>query len=169
MGGRDAAQGIVGDLGGPLRPDPSTFLNVAPEAYLRVASDELVRALTTRGASKLPLVEAIDAAQMIDMFFARDEVLGFADGDLSWLRRVWTYHHAGHLDHPDPWWRFRVLTAIADALGIPDAPGAFQAPRASLPPVPADGGGWGSSGRQECGGGTGWYLGERLGRVAKEC
>ena len=88
MGGGDTARGIVGGLGGPLRPDPTVYLRVKPEAYLRVASDELVRTLTSEGSSALPLVQAIQAAQMVDMFFARDRVLGLADGDLSWLRRV---------------------------------------------------------------------------------
>ena len=156
MGGRDVAQGVVRGLGGPLRPSPSTFLSLAPEAYLRVASDELVRALATGGASGLPLVEAIELAQIVDIFFDREGVLGFADGDLSWLRRTWTFHRAGHMDSPDPSWRLRVLAAITGNLGIPGPPDAPQAPRALPPSVPADDGDRTSPERRGRGGGTGW-------------
>ena len=137
MGGGDPAREIVGGLGGPLRPDPGLYLRVKPEAYLRIATDEFVRKLTTEGSSAaLPLVDAIQAVQMVDMFFSRDRVLGLADGDLSWFRRAWIYHHAGHLDNPDPFWRYRVLTSVASALGVAPAdsrgvPGAFPAAGAS--------------------------------------
>ena len=83
MGGGDPAREIVGGLGGPLRLDPAIYLRVDPGSYLRIAADELVRKLTSEGSSALSLTEAIQAAQVIDMFFPRDKVLGPADGDLS--------------------------------------------------------------------------------------
>ena len=102
IGGNGPALEIVGGIGGPLRPDPATFLRVGLVGYLRIATDHLVRRLSRKGKSALPLSEAIQAAQMLDMFFPRDRVMGLADGDLSRFRRPWTYHHAGHLHDPDP-------------------------------------------------------------------
>ena len=83
IGGSGPALEIVGVVGGPLRLDPATFLRVDPVGYLRIATDELVRRLSKEGKSALPLSEAIQAAQMLDMFFPRDRVMGLADGDLS--------------------------------------------------------------------------------------
>ena len=105
MGGSGPAREVVGGIGGPLRLDPAVYLRVDPGSYLRIAADGLVRRLTSEGSSALPLTEAIQAAQMLDMFFPRDRVMRLADGDLSRFRRSWTYHHAGHLDNPDPGWR----------------------------------------------------------------
>ena len=119
MGGSGPAREIVGGIGGPLRPDPAVFLRVDPGGYLRIAADELVRRLSSEGRSALPLSEAIQAAQMLDMFFPRDRVMQLADGDLSRFRRSWswTYHHAGHLDNPDPGWRYPPLVTVVGALG----------------------------------------------------
>ena len=41
MGGSGPALEIVGGIGGPLRPDPATFLRVDPGGYLRIATDDL--------------------------------------------------------------------------------------------------------------------------------
>ena len=160
MGGGDPAREIVGGLDGPLRPDPGLYLRIKPESYLRIATDEFVRKLTSEGSSALPLVDAIQAVQMIDMFFSRDRVLGLADGDLSWLRRAWTYHHAGHLGNPDPCWRYRVLMTIASALGVAPVPGAFPAADTSPALSPTDIRSWGYHGRHERGGQAQWHAWE---------
>ena len=67
MGGSGPAREIVGGIGGPLRPDPATFLRVGPGVYLRIAADDLLRRLSSDGKSALPLSEAIQAAQMLDI------------------------------------------------------------------------------------------------------
>ena len=86
MGGDGFALEVVANIGGPLRPDLSTCVRVDPGAYLRVASNALVRRLAEGGRSALPICEAIQAAQTLDMFFSR-EGMGFADGDLNHFRR----------------------------------------------------------------------------------
>ena len=78
MGESGPALEIVGGIGGPLPPDPATYVRVDPVGYLRIATDELVRKLSREGGSAPPLSEAIQAAQMLDMFFPRDRVMGFA-------------------------------------------------------------------------------------------
>ena len=65
MGGSGPALEIVGGIGGPLRPDPATFLRVDPGGYLRIATDDFVRRLSREGRSALPLSEAIQAGQML--------------------------------------------------------------------------------------------------------
>ena len=96
---------------------------------------------------------------MIDMFFPRDKVLGLADGDLSWFRRAWTYHHAGHMDNPDPFWRYRTLMTVAGALGVAPVPGAPPATGASPAPAPSDNRSWGYYGERERSEHAGWHGG----------
>ena len=147
MGGEDPAREIGGGIGRPLRPDPALYLRVDPGSYLRIAADGLFRRITGGGRSALSLTEAIQAAQMLDMFFPRDKVMGLADGDLSWFRRSWTYHHAGHLDKPDPFWRYQPLMTVASALGVAPVSGMRLATGASPAPAPADDRGWGEHSR----------------------
>ena len=147
MGGEDPVREIVGGgIGGPLRLDPAMYLRVDPGSYLRIAADELVRRLTSGGRSALSLTEAIQAAQMLDMFVPRDKVMGLVDGDLSWFRRSWTYH-AGHLDKPDPFWRYQPLMAVASALGVAPVSDMRLATGASPALAPADDRGWGEHSR----------------------
>ena len=160
MGGGDPAREIVGGLGGPLRLDPAIYLRVDPGSYLRIAADELVCKLTSEGSSALSLTEAIQAAQMLDMFFPRDKVLGLADGDLSWFKRSWTYHHAGHLDKPDPFWRYQPLMTVANALGVAPVSDARLAAGASPAPAPAGNRSWGER--------PGGYYGEHARREHAE-
>ena len=143
MGGSGPALENVGGVGGSLRPDPATFLRVDPVGYLRIATDELVRRLSREGRSAFPLSEAIEAAQMLDMFFPRDRVMGFAHGDLSRFRRSWTYHHAGHLDDPDTSWRYPPLMTVACALGLGPLPALPLAAGFSPASAPAVDDGWG--------------------------
>lgn len=143
MGGSGPALENVGGVGGSLRPDPATFLRVDPVGYLRIATDELVRRLSREGRSAFPLSEAIQAAQMLDMFFPRDRVMGFAHGDLSRFRRSWTYHHAGHLDDPDTSWRYPPLMTVACALGLGPLPALPLAAGFSPASAPAVDDGWG--------------------------
>ena len=90
---------MVTSIGGPLRPDPSTCVRVDPGAYLRVASDALVCRLVAGGRAARPLCEAIQAAQMLDMFFPRDGVMGFADGCTT-TRVTWiTLTQGGAMSH----------------------------------------------------------------------
>ena len=105
IGEAEPALAVAAGIGGPLRPDVSSYVRVYPGIYLRVASDELVRRFIGGGRSALPLCDAIQAAQMLDMFFPREGVMGFADGEFNHFKRSWTYCYAGHLDAPDPGWR----------------------------------------------------------------
>ena len=77
------------------------------------------------------------------------KVLGVADGDLSWFRRTWTYHRAGHLDNPDSFWRYRTLVTVVGALGVAPVPGARPATGASPTPAPSDNRSWGYYGERE--------------------
>ena len=110
---------------------------------MRTAADELVRKLTSESSSALSLTEAIQAAQMLDMFFPHDKVMGLADGDLSWFRRSWTSHHTGRLDKPDPFWRYRPLMTVANALGVVPVSDVRLAAGASPALAPADNRSWG--------------------------
>ena len=99
------------------------------------------------GRSALPLSKAIQAAQMLDMFFPRDRVMGLADGDLSRLRPSWTYHHVGHLDKPDPGWRYPPLMTVAGALGLGPLPDLSLAAGFSPAPARAVDDNWGERSR----------------------
>ena len=90
-GGAELALAVAAGIGGPLQPDLSSCVRVDPGIYLRVASDELVRRLVEGGRSALPLCEAIQAAQMLDILFPREGVMGLADGELNHFMRSWTY------------------------------------------------------------------------------
>ena len=116
IGGTEPALAVATDIGGPLRPDLSSCVQVNPGVYLRIASDGLVRRLTEGGRSALPLCDAIQAAQMLDMFFPREEVMGLVDGELNLFKRAWTYCYAGHLDTPNLGWRYQPLKVIAIGL-----------------------------------------------------
>ena len=127
---------MVTSIGGPFGPDLSTCVRVDPGAYLRVASDALMRRLVEGSRTALPLCEAIQAAQMLDMFFPRDGVMGVADGHLNHFRRYWAYHCASHLDNPDPGWRYQPLMVAARVLGlgsVPASPLAAVSSPASAP------------------------------------
>ena len=73
--------------------------------------------------------------------------MGFADGDLSRFRRSWTYHHAGHLDNPDPGWHYPLLMTVAGALGLGPFPALPLAAGFSPAPAPAVDDGWGERSR----------------------
>ena len=143
MGRRGPALEVVWGIGGPLRPDLAAFVRVDPGGYLRIASDGLVRRFSRESKSALPLSEAIQAANILDMFFPRDRVMRFADGDLSRFRRSWTFHHTGHLDDPDPSWRYPPLMTVAGALGLGLLPAVPPAADSCSAPAPAMDDGWG--------------------------
>ena len=68
MGGSGPTLEVVRGIGGPLRPDPATFLRVDLVGYLRIATDDLVRRLFKEGKSALLLSEAVQATQMLDTY-----------------------------------------------------------------------------------------------------
>ena len=86
------------------------------------------------GGSALSLGQAVQATVALDLFFDRGDVMGLADGDLSFFRRTWTYSYAGHLEAGDASWRWRPLKVIAKALSVDDVP----MPAAPTPSAPAD-------------------------------
>ena len=135
IGGAEPALAVAMGIGGPLRPDLSSCVRVKPGIYLRIASDGLARKLIEGGKSALPLCGAIQAAQMLDMLSPREEVMGLADGELNHFKRSWTYCYAGHLDAPDPGWRYQPLVVIARALNLDSVPATM--PAAAVGPVPA--------------------------------